>query len=189
MPIDVTQIAAICTAIFTGIFAGIAIHNQRAKLRFKLMGYAKQLVRDRMRILGAELDGMDYFAVVEKKGSGIAVGCYATVVFKEKQYSSYLHDIVRDSIDTSGHEEEGRVAKFAAAPLFAVGPIGMNGLSISSLNQSPEEYEAAKHQKMEFTLSSNNAAGLSEKVSLAKVIAEARESPLVGKGTMKREVS
>jgi len=176
MPAEVTQIAVICTAVSTAIFAGIAICNQIRKLRLKLKRFVKQPPP-----LGGGETKMEYFAVVQKKGSGVPVGCYATLIFKEKQYHGPLHEILADYIDTSSYEEEGRVSGFAALLLFAESDRGISiyGDDIVVERRGrrgcTQNYQVEKHQKIKFIVSSDNTPDLSKKVSFAEIIRKAKD--------------
>ncbi len=178
MPSDVTQIAAVCTAIFTGIFAGIAVYDYRKRPRLKLVAYGKQPAS-----LGRQIsvNGIEYFAIVKNEGSRIT-GCEGSLIFKGNHYHSYLYPVMGERIDTSGHDVEGLVLGLTGLPLFAVGGTGTSKITIPS-----ESWEALKYEKMKFNISSVNATDLSREVTIDKIMAKAEELPLIMKRVTGKE--
>jgi hypothetical protein len=175
----IAAVAGALTAVFTGTFAGLAIYSHSKRLRLHFVGYGKQVVDQGRFTL--------YSAIIEKRGNGVPRGCQGAVLFGRSQVTRHLFPVgAYGTLERFGVDEDRSVPTYSGIDIFWEGPPPDRGITHVGIvfidkigpNMSAKEYDAAKRQKITFTISSDNAMGFSRTVSFADIIAKAKETPL-----------
>ena len=182
-------IATSFVVFFVGIIAFIQVYNHIKRLRFRFIRYEGEI---------GDCGETYYFAVVEKKGVGIATGCQSIIqtngLIKEMflfspeciQYEGSLPLDVRGAILT-----ETRIMLFkqlgrdACKPGHYVLEIAGKGIDYNSIENF---MKGVNGTTLVFRLMSNNAIGINQEVKLSEIISKANRN-IHGLPAGKRELA